>query len=103
MSKFRVVHCKKENYDVYIGRPSKWGNPFSHKPNTLAKFQTSSREESIEKYMKWITRGEGKHLLKDLHELKGKTLGCWCHPYPCHGDFLEFLANRYEPFPGEWD
>ena len=26
----KVVHCKKELYDVYIGRPSKWGNPFSH-------------------------------------------------------------------------
>lgn len=24
----RVVHCKRERYDVYIGRPSKWGNPF---------------------------------------------------------------------------
>lgn len=27
-SQTRVVHCKKERYDVYIGRPSKWGNPF---------------------------------------------------------------------------
>ena len=27
-SKTRVVNCKKEPYDVYIGRPSKWGNPF---------------------------------------------------------------------------
>lgn len=26
----KVVHCKKEPYDVYIGRPSKWGNPFTH-------------------------------------------------------------------------
>ncbi|MFM7243676.1 MAG: DUF4326 domain-containing protein, partial [Planctomycetaceae bacterium] len=23
-----VVHCKRSAYDVYIGRPSKWGNPF---------------------------------------------------------------------------
>lgn len=27
-----VVHCKREPYDVYIGRGSKWGNPFSHNP-----------------------------------------------------------------------
>jgi len=26
----RVVHCKREPYDVYIGRGSKWGNPFTH-------------------------------------------------------------------------
>ncbi len=24
----RVLYCKKEPYDVYVGRPSKWGNPF---------------------------------------------------------------------------
>lgn len=23
-----VVHCKRARYDVYIGRPSQWGNPF---------------------------------------------------------------------------
>jgi hypothetical protein len=40
-----VVHCKKARYDVYIGRPSPWGNPFSHKQGTLAQFQVASREE----------------------------------------------------------
>jgi len=48
----------------------------------------------IKKYRKWITQGEGKHLLKDLHELKGKRLGCWCKPLPCHGDILVGLAER---------
>jgi hypothetical protein len=24
----RAVHCKRERHHVYIGRPSKWGNPF---------------------------------------------------------------------------
>lgn len=27
----KIVHCKKDKYDIYIGRPSIWGNPFSHK------------------------------------------------------------------------
>ena len=27
-------------------------------------------------------------------ELKGKTLGCWCKPYPCHGDVLAELADK---------
>ena len=76
-----VVHCKREKYDVYIGRPEKWGNPFS-----IGKDGT--REEVIAKYRTWITKGDGKHLLKDLHELKGKTLGCWCAPKACHGDIL---------------
>lgn len=92
----KVVHCKKEPYDVYIGRGQgcKWGNPFSHKAGTRAKFILPTREEAIEAYRDWITKGNGMHLLKDLHELKGKTLGCWCKPQPCHGDILSELANQ---------
>ena len=26
--------------------------------------------------------------MNDLHELEGKTLGCWCKPEKCHGDIL---------------
>jgi Domain of unknown function (DUF4326) len=26
-------------------------------------------------------------------ELKNKTLGCWCKPLPCHGNFLAELAD----------
>ncbi len=78
-----VVHCKKESYDVYIGRPSKWGNPFDVK--------TYGRGTCIELYSRWIR--EQTDLLKDLHELKGKTLGCWCHPKDCHGDILAELAD----------
>ncbi len=89
----RVVHCKRECYDVYIGRPSKWGNPFSHKAGTMAKFRVDSRQEAIDAYKKWIIEGEGQHLLDDLHELKGKVLGCWCKPLACHGDILAELAN----------
>ena len=91
-----VVHCKKKPYDVYIGRPSKWGNPFTHinDGKTLAKYVVGSREEAIEAYRKWITEGEGKHLLKDLGELKGKVMGCWCKPKSCHGDVLSELIEK---------
>jgi len=98
----KVVHCKKEPYDVYIGRGyhSKWGNPFSHKENTLAKYKVKSRDESIKSYEKWITEGEGIILLNDLHELKNKTLGCWCKPCKymgCHGDVLAKLVSIHLP------
>jgi len=95
----KVVHFKKHPYDVYIGRPSKWGNPFSHKDGTLAEFKMATREEAIAAYRKWITEGEGMHLLDDLHELKGKVLGCWCKPLACHGDVLAELAQHAnDPF-----
>jgi len=90
-----VVHCKKDRYDVYIGRPSKWGNPYSHLENTLADFQVNTREEAIEKYREWIR--DQSHLLNSLFELKDKVLGCWCSPKPCHGDVLiELLKELYE-------
>jgi len=90
----KVVHCKKDKYDIYIGRPSKWGNPFSHKEGTLAKFKVNSREDAVNKYRIWITEGEGQFLLKDIKELKNKVLGCWCKPNLCHGDILSELADK---------
>lgn len=80
-----VVHCKKSKYDIYIGRPSKWGNPF-----VIGK--DGNREEVLEKYKNWILTQE--NLLQDLHELKGKVLGCWCYPLKCHGDILVEMANN---------
>lgn len=82
----RVVHCKREPYDVYIGRPSKWGNPF-----VIGKDGT--REEVIEKYRQWLVPILEEHGVGPIAELKGKTLGCWCAPKPCHGDVLLELAN----------
>ena len=87
----KVVHFRKDPYDIYIGRGSKWGNPFSHKEGTLAKFQVGSRKESIEKYEEWIKTQP--HLMESLHELKDKTLGCWCKPQSCHGDVLKKLID----------
>jgi hypothetical protein len=79
-----VVHCKKSKYDVYCGRPSKWGNPFE-----IGK--DGSRKEVIKKFEKWLAHNE--ELLKDIHELKGKVLGCWCAPNECHCDILARIAN----------
>ena len=84
-SKTKVVHCKRDKYDVYIGRPSKWGNPF-----VIGK--DGSRTEVIEKYRNYIL--DNPDLLVALGELKGKILACWCPPQPCHGDVLiEFIES----------
>lgn len=79
----RVVHCKREPYDVYIGRPSKWGNSFV--------IGILSREDVIAAYERWILKQP--ELLNSLDELRGKVLGCWCAPQACHGDVLVRLAN----------
>lgn len=88
----KVVHCKRDTYDVYIGRPSKWGNPFSHKPGSVAPFSAPTREDSILKYRMWLMTQP--QLVADAKaELRGKTLGCWCAPRACHGDVLLEIAN----------
>jgi hypothetical protein len=82
----RVVHCKRAPYDVYIGRPSLWGNPFMVG-------RDGTRTEVIAKYAVWvITQPE---LLSRLGELHGKVLGCWCAPAPCHGSILVALADGW--------
>lgn len=80
----KVVHVNKELYDVYIGRPSKWGNPFKIG-------RDGTREEVIKKYKHWICYQPG--MLEMVEELRGKILGCWCAPKPCHGDVLLKIAN----------
>lgn len=74
---------------VYIGRrvayvagttDTKWMNPYA-----VGKSRT--REESIALYEKYLK--SRPDLVSDINaELRGKTLGCWCAPLPCHGDSL---------------
>ncbi len=89
-----VVHCKVEPFDVYIGRPSKWGNPFTHlQKATLAQWHRSTREEAVEAYRQYLL--DNPELLAAVRtELKGKVLGCWCAPRACHGDILAKIANE---------
>ena len=75
------------NYDVYIGRGSPWGNPFHIGVD-------GTREEVIQKYREWLL--QQPHLMAKLPELQGLALGCWCKPLPCHGDVLAKLADSPE-------
>jgi hypothetical protein len=71
---------------VYVGRPSKWGNPF-------AIGRDGTRDEVIAKYRAWIVRQPS--LIAALHdELRGKNLVYWCAPQRCHAEVLIELANR---------
>lgn len=88
-----VVHCKKEPFDVYIGRPSRWGNPFSHQPKTRAEVKVDTREEAIACFEEWLKQNPDM-IERVKRELKGKVLGCWCHPKECHGDVLARIANE---------
>jgi len=89
----KVVHCKREKYDVYIGRPARgllgsiWANPFKIGPD-------GTREQVIAKYRQYIL--SKPELLAQLESLRGKVLACWCAPHACHGDVLVELLNQAE-------
>ncbi len=68
---------------VYVGRPSKFGNPF-------VIGEAGTRAEVIQKYVSYLmTTG----LIDAVGELRGKDLVCWCKPAACHADVLLTLAN----------
>lgn len=75
-----VVNKNTKKYDIFIGRGTKWGNPFK-----IGK--DGNRSQVIKKYEKYLL--SNKVLMNDLHELDGKILGCFCKPEECHGDVLK--------------
>lgn len=85
----RPVNVRTEAYDVYIGRPSKWGNPFQIGMN-------GTREEVIRQYENWLQRriDDGTITREDLKKLYGKRLGCYCKPQACHGDILANIVEE---------
>lgn len=92
----------KDSKNVYIGRAgivfvdkerfpkqaSIWANPYKIGKN-------GTREEVLKKYEKYIRKKiKNENLQEQLLQLKGKNLGCWCHPEACHGDILVKLIEQ---------
>ena len=75
------------NGAVYIGRGSKWGNPF-----VIGK--DGDRDAVCEKHREYLKQqvSSGAITLSELAELHGKDLVCCCAPHRCHGDTLEKAA-----------
>lgn len=93
----KVVHCKKEPFDVYIGRPSPWGNSYSHKSGTSAEFLVKTRAEAIDAFerdLRALIEEDRDTVIRYLTPIAGKVLGCWCAPKPCHGDVLIKLCKE---------
>ena len=82
----KVVNSRVERYDVYIGRPSKWGNPFK----LINADDDQERAEVLDEYRVWLWNEirRGRWTVRELSELADRRLGCFCAPKPCHGDAL---------------
>ena len=84
----RVINVKTGTQaDVYIGRPGPFGNPF----------QSGTRSTNIENFKRMF---EDRVVVDSRYRaavlsLRGKTLGCYCAPLPCHGDvFVQWLKEN---------
>jgi len=84
---------------VYVGRPTKFGNPFLVGPYG----RDWSREEVVQMYRKWATESGTYAGFEGIRNLRGKDLACWCPlDQPCHADVLLEIANsEAEACPGK--
>lgn len=72
---------------VYVGRPTKWGNPFRITDQSTA-------QRTVELFRELVERG-GWWAVNPKRHLRGKDLLCWCPlDQPCHADVLLEIANR---------
>lgn len=88
MSHPLVVHLKRSPYDVRIDRATKWGNPWIIGVH-------GDREDVIQKFAADLF-ADPERMAECRRELRGKVLGCWCAPLPCHGEILAEVANAEE-------
>lgn len=100
MSHPRVVNVRdrKARYEVYVGRgfcprtrtPGKFGNPFAFETHGV---------DAMRLYLDYVSellRAPAGLFARAVQQLKGKVLGCWCAPGPCHGEVLARLADGEE-------
>ncbi len=86
----RTKGWRKPANVVYVGRPTRWGNPY--------RVEELGRTEAMRRFRKLFeakARGAKTEFpVPDLSELRGKDLACWCRPdQECHADILIELAN----------
>lgn len=88
-----VVNKKKDNYDVYIGRGSKYGNPYIIG-------EDGSRDIVIRKYKEYFYENLAscEFTDKELYKLKNKRLGCFCKPENCHGDIIADYVDSIDTY-----
>lgn len=91
--------------DVYIGRGSALGNPFTHLPHaTKAKVLVADRETAVNRYREYLNQQiqEGNtEILNELKRIKELSrhgdvnLLCFCAPKACHGDVIkDFIIHQ---------
>lgn len=81
---------------VYVGRPTRWGNPFRVVPD----IEGAAPIDAVRRFEEMLKLGDSpkaKDIFSSIYELRGKDLACWCPAgQPCHADVLLEIANNGE-------
>ena len=84
---------------VYVGRPTKWGNPYNSQKMGIEQSVKAFREmmmNPLSHKVQTATRLRFEIMRDTILDLRGKDLACWCPlDQPCHADVLLELANIY--------
>jgi hypothetical protein len=97
-----VVNLRLDKYDVYCGRGSLFGNPYSHLPYGKHQFQVATRDEACDRFQEHFDKriAEDKEFKKEVLKLKDKRLGCYCKQknkfVRCHVDTIKDWLDNYE-------
>lgn len=97
--KLHTVNINKYTDDdyIYIGRPSRYGSPFSSKDKNIADIQVENKSEAMSMCKEHFEQNPEiiDELIAELKEKNLHKLGCFCAPKPCHGDILiELIEQR---------
>ena len=81
-----IAWAKTTGRFLRIDRWTEWCNPFEMPDD-------SERAEVVGKFSKfYLPYKDG--LLARMPTLRGKVLGCWCHPEECHGHVIADIVNQ---------
>jgi len=100
----KITYASTTPYQMYIGRGSVLGNPYTSKnlSKTKAIYQCATKEEALSNYRKYLLekiKEKDKDIcdeLNTIHTLAIKhkiDLVCYCAPKKCHGDIIKEIVT----------
>ena len=89
MKRTEVVNIRYAACDVYIGRAGRGEDGYFRNPFRL--LPGMSRGAALDRYRSYFygRLRTDPEFRQRIHALKGKRLGCFCKPYPCHRDIIK--------------
>ncbi len=102
----RVATPEEQANAIYVGRPSKWGNPYTHvRSRTLqARYRVATRDDAVDGFIIWVMQPYQKWLRDAARvELRGRDLLCWCAPLRCHAQVWQIIAESLSDADLSWE